>query len=108
MKEHRKSGDPWNKNKKSKNLLGVQAMRSEYLIKYRYIKNPIHRILQQEFKHSRFFANSEEEALEFFAQDLTDMMAKPGCLIAVPIWIKRMSMGGTKWHNVLTKIEKRR
>ena len=92
----------------TKNLLVEQAMRSEYLMKYRYIKNPIHRILQQEFKHSRFFANSEEEALEFFAQDLTDMMAKPGCLIAVPIWIKRMSMGGTKWHNVLTKIEKRR
>ena len=96
------------RKQETKNLLVEQAMRSEYLMKYRYIKNPIHRILQQEFKHSRFFANSEEEALEFFAQDLTDMMAKPGCLIVVPIWIKRMSMGGTKWHNVLTKIEKRR
>ena len=108
MKEHRKLGDPWNKNKKSKNLLVEQAMRSEYLMKYRYIKKPIHMDLQQEFKHSRFFANSEEEALEFFAKDLTQMMANPGCLIVVPIWIKRMSMGGTKWHNVLTKIEKRR
>ena len=96
------------RKQETKNLLVEQAMRSEYLMKYRYIKKPIHRILEQEFKHSRFFANSEEEALEFFAQDLTDMMAKPGCLIAVPIWIKRMSMGGTKWHNVLTKIEKRR
>ena len=96
------------RKQETKNLLVEQAMRSEYLMKYRYIKNPIHRILQQEFKHSRFFANSEEEALEFFAQGLTDMMAKPVCLIAVPIWIKRMSMGGTKWHNVLTKIEKRR
>ena len=92
----------------TKNLLVEQAMRSEYLMKYRYIKNPIHRILQQEFKHSRFFANSEEEALEFFAKDLTQMMANPGCLIVVPIWIKRMSMGGIGLHNVLTKIEKRR
>ena len=83
-------------------------MRSEYLMKYRYIKKPIHRILEQEFKHSRFFANSEEEALEFFAKDLTQMMENPGCLIVVPIWIKRMSLGGIGLHNVLTKIEKRR
>ena len=83
-------------------------MKSEYLMKYRYIKKPIHSYLKQEFKHSRFFADSEEEALALFAKRLQAMMASPGCLIVVPIWIKRMSMGGTKWHNVLTKIEKRR
>ena len=108
MKEHRKLGEPWNRNKKSKNLLVEQAMRSEYHMKIRYIKKPIHSYLKQEFKIQVVFADSEEEALGYFAKDLQTMMANPGCLIVVPIWIKRMSMGGTKWHNVLTKIEKRR
>tara|TARA_R100000008_G_C3573385_1_gene163672 strand:- start:722 stop:1045 length:324 start_codon:yes stop_codon:yes gene_type:complete len=85
-----------------------QSMRNEYIMKYRYIEKPVRSYLKQEFKHFLFFADSDEEALEYFAKKLTEMMAKPECLIAVPVWVKRMSIGGTKWHNVLTKIEKRK
>ena len=75
--------------------------------------HPIHRIPYQRFQTIEEHYPADREAFSGFANRIAEMNSrilggadKP-CLIALPMWIKRQSIGGVTWHDVLKDVPKK-
>lgn len=64
----------------------------------------------QRFQSVNRYYDTDEEAIAGFARYIAQLNDADGghtkCLIALPMWIKRQSIGGTKWMDIIKEIPK--
>ena len=93
-------------------LYRMKVRRVEYGEPLSHDDHPIHRVPYQRFQTIDRHYDSDKSALSGFSSRIAEMNSRilggddKHCHIALPMWIKRQSIGGKKWINIIKEISR--